>query len=228
MKRVSRVLNRGFGRLSAALLAMLLLGTAARAQGGIESWAALQAAIDGAGSGDVISLTEDLTAREADKGLTIPTGKRVTLDLNGHTLDRNMKEIGELGSAIYIEAGAILTLRDSGGGGIITGGCFDYGGGIVNRGALIMEGGCITGNLGRDDGGGLSNRGTMLLMGGSVTGNTSLKLGGGLYNHDNGQLTIFGDIVYGNSDPQDAEIFNKGVMTRIGPTPGAVQFEEMP
>ena len=49
-------------RLAALLLAALCLICSARADSGIESWSALQNAIDSAASGDTIVLTGDLTA----------------------------------------------------------------------------------------------------------------------------------------------------------------------
>lgn len=70
---------------------------------------------------------------------------------------------------IRIRAGAILTLRDSGGG-------------ILNHGTLIMEGGCVTGNTALHAGGGIANYGTMVLTGGSVTGNTALREGSDIFN----------------------------------------------
>ncbi|MBQ3478992.1 MAG: hypothetical protein IJH25_12575, partial [Clostridia bacterium] len=154
-----------------ALLAALLFAVAARADSGIDSWSALQEAVDRAESGAVVILSRDLTALESEATLNIPAGKRLTLDLNGHTLDRNrVKRDEHSGSAIHIEAGASLTLRDSVGTGLVTGGNHDNGGGILNRGTLIMEGGRISGNAALHTGGGIANNGTMVLMGGSVTG----------------------------------------------------------
>ncbi len=135
------------GGFAALLLAVLLLVGPARADSGIESWSALQDRINGARNGAVIVLSDDLTALDGDVALTVPSGKRLTLDLNGHTLDRNQRgRTVHVGSAICVEAGAMLTLRDSAGTGAVTGGYHDNGGGILNRGTLIMEGGRVTGN----------------------------------------------------------------------------------
>ena len=67
-----------------ALLAALLIAVAARADSGIDSWAALQAAVNRAESGAIVTLSCDLTALESDAAINIPAGKRLTLDLNGH------------------------------------------------------------------------------------------------------------------------------------------------
>lgn len=213
----------------ALLLSALLLVIAARGESGIESWSALQEAVNRAGNGDVIALTDDLTALESDATLNIPAGKRLTLDLNGHTLDRNrVKRDEHSGSAIHIEAGASLTLRDSVGTGRVTGGNHDNGGGIMNRGTLIMEGGCICGNAALHTGGGIANNGTMVLMGGSVTGNTALVQGGGVFNQAKARLTVDEGIVSENSAPKDGDIANAGTLTVIDAGNGQARIEEIP
>ncbi|MBR6711218.1 MAG: hypothetical protein IKI81_06775, partial [Selenomonadaceae bacterium] len=63
------------------------IAVAARAEGGIDTWSALQAAVNGAEDGEIITLSEDLKALDTDAEITIPAGKRLTLDLNGHVLD---------------------------------------------------------------------------------------------------------------------------------------------
>ena len=222
------VTNR-IGRLAALLLAAWCFMGFARADAAIDSWSALQAAIDRAGAGEVIALTEDLTALEGDVTLTMPAGKRLVLDLNGHTLDRNRKVRDKnSGSVITVEAGAMLTLRDSVGTGVVTGGSHDNGGGILNRGTLIMEGGRITGNAALHDGGGLANNGTMVLMGGSVTGNVASVRGGGVFNQAKASLTVDDGIVFGNDAPAQADIGNEGRLTAIGGADGEARIEDMP
>ena len=217
------------GRLAALLLAAWCFMGFARADAAIDSWSALQAAIDRAGAGEVIALTEDLTALEGDVTLTVPAGKRLVLDLNGHTLDRNRKVRDKnSGSVITVEAGAMLTLRDSVGTGVVTGGSHDNGGGILNRGTLIMEGGRITGNAALHDGGGLANNGTMVLMGGSVTGNVASVRGGGVFNQAKASLTMDDGIVFGNDAPAQADIGNEGRLTAIGGADGEARIEDMP
>jgi len=137
-------------KAAAALMAVILLCSCAAspAQGEASAWAALQEEINQAENGGVITLSEDITALPDDSRLTVPSGKRLTLDLNGHTLDRNQREYrANNGSVLYIQKDAILTIRSSGETeGRITGGYHDYGGGIVNDGTLILEGGSVTGN----------------------------------------------------------------------------------
>ena len=219
--------------ITAALLAIFLLfvsqsSITARAE--VSTWQELQEAIDRAGDGEVITLSEDLTALETDVAITISEGKRLTLDLNSHVLDGSMEpnQTGHIRRVIHIRAGAILTLRDSGGSGILTGGFHDNGGGILNRGTLIMEGGCVTGNTALHSGGGIANYGTMVLTGGSVTGNTALREGSDIFNEAKGHLTIGGDAVSDSGEAKRGSIRNEGTMTVIDAQSGEVRMEDMP
>ena len=144
--------------LLAALLFAALLGMAFSALGEaaplrVSSWDALQRAIDGAQPGDVIALAGDVTAGTSDRALTIPEGKILTLDLSAHALDRGLGEDSDVYDPVLrVSGGAVLTIRDSGSAaGCITGGRDVNGGGVYNRGTLILEGGARRGK--RRDGG---------------------------------------------------------------------------
>ena len=195
---------------------------------GIHTWADLQEAINESGPGELITLTGNLTALSSDSGLMIPAGKHLTLDLNGYVLDRNLDSWGEFGSVIQVNAGAVLTVRDSSAsGGTITGGYHNNGGGILNRGTLILESGRITGNTVLHTGGGISNDGTAILLGGSITGNEALLNGGGVCNKPKGHMTICADVVSGNQAPENDEVFNQGTLTLQEAEPEEFHFEDM-
>lgn len=202
---------------------------AAQADSGIDTWAALQEAIDRAVAGELITLSEDLTALDTDAEITIPAGKSLTLDLNGHVLDASMEpnRTERLRCVINIRAGALLTLRDSGESGVLTGGFHDNGGGILNRGTLIMEGGRVTGNATLHSGGGIANEGTMVLTGGSVTGNTALRDGSDILNQAKGHLTVGGDVVLDSGEAKGGGIRNEGTLTVIDAQSGEVRIENM-
>ena len=208
----------------------LLVGGAARAESGVDSWSALQDSIDRAEDGEIITLSEDLTALEADAEITIPAGKRLTLDLNGHVLDASMQndQTGRVRCVINISAGAILTLRDSGGSGVLTGGFHDNGGGVLNRGTLIMEGGRVTGNTALHSGGGIANFGTMVLTGGSVTGNTALRDGSDILNQAKGHLTVGGNVMLDSGEAKGGGIHNEGTLTVIDAQSGEAHIDDMP
>ena len=182
------------------------------------TWSALREAINNAEAGDTVTLTADVTAGAADTALVIPDGAVLTLDLNGHTIDRAMTEPGRNeGSAIFVLSGAMLTVTDSSPDhtGKITGGQSPEGGGINNSGALIIEGGCITGNF-ADDGGGVINYGELIIKGGTITGNSAVVEGGGIYNAVKGYISLDKSAVYGNSAPNGADIKNTGSVKYVG------------
>jgi len=217
-------------RAAALLVVALLVGGAARAESGVDSWSALQDSIDRAGDGEIITLSGDLKALDTDAEITIPAGKRLTLDLNGHVLDSamNPRQTERKRCVIKIREGAMLTLWDSGGSGVLTGGFHDNGGGVWNLGTLIMEGGCVTGNTALDSGGGVANYGTMVLTGGSVQGNTALRDGGEVFNEAKARLTVGGDVVIGNDEAKHSGIRNEGALTVIGAQNNEARIEDMP
>ena len=207
MTAKNKVLSNRTVRRAAVLLTgiiVLWMHGIAAAQA-VSAWQALQTAINQAENGSVISLNEDVTALPEDSRLKIASGKCVTLDLNGHTLNRNLPEYrANNGSVLYVQKDAILTIRNSGDQeGVITGGYHDNGGGILNDGTLILKGG-------------------------SVTDNTSLGYGCGVYNQAKAHLTVYGGIVFGNSAPSHHEIVNEGMLSIVGNPPDGEAQEDMP
>ena len=100
-----------------------------------------------------IVLNEDIRAGESDTELKV--SGTVTLDLNGHTLDRGLSEAASAaadGSVLYVSTFAELKLQ---GKGTITGGNADQGGGVMitNGGTFNMYGGSIVGNRAYTGGG---------------------------------------------------------------------------
>ncbi len=94
-----------------------------------------------------------------------------------------------------------LVIRDSVGGGVITGGwnaAQSQGGGIINNGTLTMENGGITGNHGFMAGAVLNNESAVfILTGGALTGNTCGQGGGGaVVNY--GTMRMAGSAITGN------------------------------
>lgn len=151
--------------------------------------AALVKAVNNGGD---VKLTKDIALTDV---LRIPTGKTVTLDLNGKTLNRGLTECQDLGSVVRVEPGGTLTVKDSSNdnSGIITGGASWNGGGICNHGTLTLKGGTISGNKSLHNtyggGGGIYNgsyqgsTATLTLEGGVIEYNQA-RNGGGVYNSD--------------------------------------------
>ena len=113
----------------------------------LSAWSYLQTQIDTLPDGVIIMFQRNYTAGENDTALVIPEGKSIVIDLNDHTIDRNLSSAAENGNVITNNG--TLTIQDSGfsHSGTITGGFNTAaGGGIVNNGSLTVKGGTITGN----------------------------------------------------------------------------------
>ena len=151
----------------------------------ITGWAELQAAFSAGGS---VVLQQDVTAVASDSALTVPSGKNVTLDLNGYTIDRGLSSSEAKTNGNVITNNGTLTITDSSTEktGIITGGNNTGSGGcIVNAGTLTVSGGTLGGNSAREAGAVLNQFGARLtIRGGKVLNNRAVTYGGGaIVNH---------------------------------------------
>ena len=166
----------------------------------VNSWAALQNAINGAEGKITITLAQSISAGSEPR-IEIPSGLDVTIDLNGKEMDRGLNSLAGNGQVIAVFG--TLTVKDSAGGGEIKGGWSNYGGGIyVERdAACVITGGTITGNHAAN-GGGIYVVGTLQMTGGEVTGNTANNSGGGIYIAETAAAQISGDTISGNTAGQ--------------------------
>ncbi|MBO4782115.1 MAG: hypothetical protein J5522_06945, partial [Lachnospiraceae bacterium] len=189
---------------------------------GIATWSELQAALNAGGE---VTLSQDITASSGDSALIIPSNATVTLDLNGHTIDRGLyrkSESGEVtvddpqdnGYVIKIEGS--LTLEDSSdnadtpeydGTGMITGGNnTNYGGGVYAEGSFIMNGGMISGNTARYGGGVHLDQCVADIMGGIISGNVASE-GGGISVRNSAWLRISDCAISNNSADLGAGVY---------------------
>lgn len=166
----------------------------------VSDWSSLHDLITSDFVGDTLTLDQDYTAQYGNTALEISEGKTLTLDLNGHTLDRNLNRATSGGNAITNRGTLTITDSSEDKTGTITGAYNDgSGGGILNYGELTVNGGSITGNYAENGGGGIFNKGTATVNGGSITGNTasgSGKNGGGIWTDNS--LTVTGGTIQGN------------------------------
>ena len=180
------------------------------------SWATLQARINSAADGETIVLYADCTAAAGDTVLTVR--KSLTLDLNGHTLDRGLTKAATGGNAISVTGSGKLKIRDSAGGGKITGAFHDgSGGAILNNGTLTIEGGTFTKNTAKEAGAVYHASGAVLtITGGAFTDNKVTNWGGGaIVNY--GTMTMSDGTISGNSVPMNgAGIWTSGTLTLTG------------
>jgi len=169
-----------------------------------KSFSALQKLINDTQDDEII-LDKDYTALPNEGPITIGREKSVMINLNGHTIDRHLTSAKQNGNVIYNE-GKLIVL-DRGTGGKITGGFTnENGGGIYNRGILVIESGTISGNIANELGGGVYNNGEFYMKGGTITGNTAYKNGGGVYSYDYKFIIDNGSIINisGNKDSQNS------------------------
>jgi len=187
-----------FPRTIIALFAGLMMMLAApsawsQAWTTVSSKEALTAAI---ADGAHIRLTADITLSSHLK-IGQNSTQNVTIDLNGHTLKRNLSSASSDGHVIEVYRAGILTITDGATGGTIMGGYANNGGGICNYGTLNFQGGtiseCKTAYSDGCMGGGIKNNsaGTVTMSGGTIERCESGDCGG-IYNGEGATLIVTG------------------------------------
>ena len=145
-----------------------------------------------------ITLEDDITTYGR---IYVDTGRTVTINLNGHTINRGLTEASEGGGVFGVEDKGTLTVTN----GTVTGGYRGSGnGGAFNvAGTLILENVEITGNRAEHAGGGIyiSGTGASATLEGNcnVTGNTAGTYGDGIYVGNGGSIKIKGKPVIKNN-----------------------------
>lgn len=190
--------------------------------------AQLRAAVTGT-SPISIKLGADIRLEDVNDCLLIEDSKDVTIDLNGHELNRALETYSGTspnGHVIGVRAGSSVTINDGSGtnAGSITGGWAGNGGGIYNNsGATVtINGGTITGNHAKTTGGGIYNAGTLIINGGVISDNQAGDSenngnGGGIYNTANGSVTFNDGSITGNTCTEDGGgVVNNGSFTMSG------------
>lgn len=187
--------------LYALVFVLITFGPTAWAQTTVTTESELRTAIQVDGAN--ITVTADIEL--SNSTLSIESGKTITINLDGHTLDRKLTKRGEGGGqVITVRSGATLNLSN----GTLKGGWGGNGGGIANEGGTAnLTDVTITGCTGDDRGGAISNLsgGTLTMTGGSITNNTCYDHGdpaggGGLFNAEGATATLTGVTITGNED----------------------------
>ena len=175
----------------------------------VDNWTDLNAALKING---IVDLIADVTPGSGDGFLEVSGGCTVTLNMNGHTVDRNLSAPANPGQVFRILKNNTLTIN---GNGTITGGYnqrtgeeFD-GGGIYNMGTLTLNSVYISGNRClKKDGVDASGRGgavysgsesSLTMNGCYVTSNTAQGGGGGVYGQDASVFVLDDDYFYSNT-----------------------------
>ena len=158
--------------------------------------------------GDTLTLT-NTTYELADDAvldgyICVPSGVEAIIDLNGYMIDRGLADKDPIDDGFVIKVDGKLTVKDSKGGGKITGGnCTDDAGGVYvsEKGEFTLESGSICGNNARFGGGVFvhypeskgETGGVFNMTGGSVCKNTANDDAGvsnsGTFNMSGGSVT---------------------------------------
>ncbi len=170
-------------------------------------WPELQRKIDATADGGTVTLDKDYTASSGDDRLQIRNNKSVTINLNGHTLNRNCSEKTKNGHVLEVFGGSTLTITDSSasgtnpGTGTITGGWPDRGGGIyVNENAnLVIESGTIARNHSNKAGAGVYVLGSLTMTGGKIEGNHASESGGGIFAGAESSINLKDAVIVNNT-----------------------------
>jgi peptidoglycan-N-acetylglucosamine deacetylase len=116
------------------------------------------------------------------------------------------------GTVVTVRSGVSLKLADL----TVRGGAAERGGGIDNRGGLVLRDVIVRGNEARDAGGGIINAGDLTLRGGtSVRGNTSRAEAGGILNA--GTLVMEGRsvVTHNTAGRPGGGAVNRGTLTGV-------------
>ena len=129
--------------------------------------------------GGYIRLDANCTDGTKDQNsyLEVPSGKTVTLNLNGKIINRGLTSATNNGFVIKNEG----TLTINGSGTITGGNNTSHGGGIYSSSNLTINGGSITENSATYGGGIYYGSGYLYINGGSITGNSATSNGGAYF-----------------------------------------------
>ncbi|MBQ9391754.1 MAG: right-handed parallel beta-helix repeat-containing protein, partial [Lachnospiraceae bacterium] len=181
------------------------------------SWKDLQNAINDNNGTNVLQLDQDYTALSDDERLNIPHD--ITIDLNGHTLNRNMQDKDDDGQVINIEDNKTLTVKNSSENpGVITGGDAKKGGAFMvqDDSTLNIESNVlIRGNKADVDGGAIYVKGKLNITGTQekpviIEGNYADDTGGAIYvdSEDDSQMTLEYVTIQSNSSNNSGGAMN--------------------
>ena len=158
-------------------------------------WKQLQEQINSSSS-ETITLDKDIYANDDDTFLKIPSNVTVTIDLNGHTLSRNLFEASQSGSVFEVYGTLTVTDSSDNAEGKITGANGKSAVSIEEYGSFILNKGSVTGNTTGSMGGGVfvSQNSSFTMNDGNVSEN-SAKYGGAVYIESGGLYSNRGSFI---------------------------------
>lgn len=173
----------------------------------VDNWDNLKAAAENASNGATIVVTKDITNPTVNDSHPIEiTDKTITIELMGHTIDRNRTSSHSDGHVFWFKGSAESRIRDTAGGGVIKGGYATNGGGVnvAKTATLNLYNVNVSGNK-ATDGGGIFVRGKLNVIGGVIRGNSSSDDGGAIHICDEASgVSIKNTLITNNSSDSQA------------------------
>ena len=172
----------------------------------VGSWSALNDAIDDAGDGATIVLDADITS-SGGKNDRIKINKKdnLTIDLNGHTVDRALTDDHSNGHAFEISGSSDVTIKSTGEKALVKGGYAENGGAVnIHDGSTAsFDNIKFDGNKASSDGGAIYTRGVLNMTNCIISNNSADDTGGAIYVTDDGAFDLDGVTITMNTAKDD-------------------------
>ena len=195
----------------AALLLTAVQGVRAQTWIVVDNESALHSAVQTNGAS--VRVTADITLTHT---VSISHKTRITIDLNGHTLNRDLSaSAGADGHIVALTNNSTVTINATGGGTLSggfagTGGVIYVGGGEDGGSHLVLNNVTITGGQAGTLGGAIYNDGTTTINGGTISNCRAGTSGGAIYN--DGSLSVTGLTITGCQAAKAGAIANYGTL----------------
>ena len=151
----------------------------------VSTWDALKDGVKKASDGQVFILDADITSSGSGSDRIKIDGKdNITIDLNGHTVNRNRTKSSEDGHAFEIQGDSTVTITNtSATDAFIVGGYAENGGGMnIHDGSTVTVSNInFHGNKASNDGGAIQTKGTLIIDNCVFRQNESSDDGGAIY-----------------------------------------------
>lgn len=158
----------------------------------VSDWNSLKSTIKNTSNGDSIILDADIkSSGDSDDRLKID-GRNITIDLNGHIVDRNRSKSTSNGHAFEIQGSSNVKIINSANNIAVIKGGYAENGGAVNihdGSSVLFENIQFTGNK-ATDGGAILNRGYLSMNNCIISGNEASSTGGAIFNTDDGYFDL--------------------------------------
>ena len=165
----------------------------------VKDWTELSKAIED-GTENIVLISNITPGMYEARALTVKADTEVNLDLNGWRIDFGLVGKDPREGGYFADVEGTLTIKDTGGGGEITG-CCSTGPGCIKvkaGGKFILESGMLAGNAGAWGGGVHNKDGEFIMKGGAIAGNQvksgSYGYGGGVHNESGTMIMTGGEI----------------------------------